>query len=302
MVFKMSKKISISCQALQYKYGDVEAIEIAAAAGFDGVDFNVEGYAFQPYPSKLDLPEDELEKYFGAVRDKAKECGIKIYQTHNLCGKLYNGDEEHDKKVLYWAERGLRINQILECPLTVIHPVSTFDFGPDVSDDFMHKTNQKMFGDIIPYAEKYGITVAPESFGICHGRGMHCADCFADPEKMMREYEDLPTENKAFCFDSGHTNCATQFGFMKPEEFVRYFGKRIKMLHLHDNDGLFDQHLVPRQGGTINWQEVFAALEEIGYDGYYNYEIGLRYGDSLKDAVMFLGKYLREFTDKCGNV
>ena len=44
------------------------------------------------------------------------------------------------------------------------------------------------------------------------------------------------------------------------------------------------------------------ALEEIGYDGYYNYEIGLRYGDSLKDAVNFLGKYLREFTEKHGRV
>lgn len=299
----MSKKISISCHALQCKYGDVEAIEIAAAAGFDGVDFNVEGYAFQPYPSKLDLPEDELEAYFGAVRDKAKECGIKIYQTHNLCGKSYNGNPENDKKVLYWAERGLRINQILECPLTVIHPTSSMVYGQDTPYEFLHSENQRMFADIIPYAEKYGVTIAMESFGVgSHTLGKSFPDMFADPEKMMREYEDMQTENKAFCFDSGHTNCATQFGFMKPEEFVRYFGKRIKMLHLHDNDGIRDQHLVPRQGGTINWPAVFEALEEIGYDGYYNYEIGLRYGDSLKDAVHFFGKYLREFTEKQGRV
>lgn len=299
----MSKKISISCHALQCKYGDVEAIEIAAAAGFDGVDFNVEGYAFQPYPSKLDLPEAELEEYFGRVRDKAKECGIKIYQTHNLCGKSYNGNPENDKKVLYWTERGLRINQILECPLTVIHPTSSMVYGKDTPYEFLHSENQRMFADIIPYAEKYGVTIAMESFGVgSHTLGKSFPDMFADHEKMMREYEALPTENKAFCFDSGHTNCATQFGYIKPEEFVRYFGNRIKMLHLHDNDGIRDQHLVPRQGGTIDWPAVFEALDEIGYDGYYNYEVGLRYGDSLKDAVMFLGKYLREFTDKCGKV
>lgn len=300
----MSKKISISCHALQCKYGDVEAIEIAAAAGFDGVDFNVEGYAFQPYPTKLDLPEDELEEYFGAVRKKADECGIKIYQTHNLCGKCYNGDPENDKKVLYWAERGLRINQILGCPLTVVHPIGISHYGgKDASYELVRKENQRMFADIIPYAEKYGITIAMESFGVgAHKTGEQYPDMFADPEKMMREYEDMKTENKAFCFDSGHTNCATQFGFMKPEEFVRYFGERIKMLHLHDNDGIHDQHLVPRQGGTIDWPAVFEALEEIGYDGYYNYEIGLRYGDSLKDAVNFLGKYLREFTEKQGRV
>jgi len=139
----MSKKISISCHALQCKYGDVEAIEIAAAAGFDGVDFNVVGYAFQPYPSKLDLPENELESYFGAVRDKAKECGIKIYQTHNLCGKCYNGDPENDKKVLYWAERGLRINQILECPLTVIHPIGSNHYGgKDAPYELIRSENQ----------------------------------------------------------------------------------------------------------------------------------------------------------------
>ncbi len=295
-------KISLSCHALQIKYGDVEAIKIAADAGFDGVDFNVEGYAFMPKGSPLDLPEGEFEEYFGTVRDTAKECGIEICQTHNLCGKLYNGDSEHDKKVLYFAERGLKANEVLGCKYTVIHPISTFDWGENTPYEVMHEVNQKMFSDIIPYAEKYGITIAPESFGVCSGRGMHCADCFADPQKMFREYEDLKTENKAFCFDSGHTNCGTQFGFLKPQEFIRLFGNQIKLLHLHDNDGIYDQHLVPRQGGKIEWQEVFEALEEIGFDGFYNYEVGLRYGDSLKDAIRFLAKYLREFTEKKGNI
>ena len=47
---------------------------------------------------------------------------------------------------------------------------------------------------------------------------------------------------------------------------------------------------------------VFKALDDIGYDGYYNYEIIYKFGDCLKDAIMLMGKFLREFTDKRGRL
>ena len=91
------------------------------------------------------------------------------------------------------------------------------------------------------------------------------------------------------------------YGFLPVPDFIRYFGNSIKMLHLHDNNGFTDQHLIPAQG-NIDWPAVFDALDEIGYDGYYNYELAPKYGDSLKDGIMFLGKLLREFTDKRGKI
>ena len=118
---------------------------------------------------------------------------------------------------------------------------------------------------------------------------------------MCYEYDSIKTEYKAFCLDSGHTNVAVGGGCLSVPDYIRYFGDRIKMLHLHDNDGVNDQHLIPGFG-YINWPAVFDALEEVGYDGYYNYELVLKFGDCLEDSVMFLGKFLRMFTDAKGRI
>jgi len=47
---------------------------------------------------------------------------------------------------------------------------------------------------------------------------------------------------------------------------------RIITVHLHDNDGSEDQHLVPG-GGTIDWQMVRSALDSSPYDGPLMFEV-----------------------------
>ena len=42
---------------------------------------------------------------------------------------------------------------------------------------------------------------------------------------------------------------------------IAHLGPRLVGVHLHDNDGLTDQHL-PVGVGTIEWQPVFAALKK----------------------------------------
>ena len=51
-------------------------------------------------------------------------------------------------------------------------------------------------------------------------------------------------------------------------------GSRIIALHLNDNDTLTDQHKIPKTG-TINWDDVLSALDEVGYRGTYNMELNL---------------------------
>ena len=103
--------------------------------------------------------------------------------------------------------------------------------------------------------------------------------------------------------DTGHTNDAIGGGFLSVPNFIRMFGKRIKVLHLHDNNGTYDQHLPPLMGdpGAVNWPDVFDALDEINYKGVYNFELQLvRYYYALPEAIQFLGKFLRRFVDDRG--
>ena len=76
------------------------------------------------------------------------------------------------------------------------------------------------------------------------------------------------------------------------------YGKEITVLHLNDNDTLTDQHKMPLSG-SMNWNDIFDALDEIGYDGIYNMELNLAfYGSELVvDTAQFAVKVLRRFLD-----
>lgn len=113
----------------------------------------------------------------------------------------------------------------------------------------------------------------------------------------------LDTKNKMLCMDTGHTHKAhcVKPSVLDTVDAIRYLGKDIKLLHLNDNNGYFDQHLPPCYAGSelgLVWKNVFAALDEIGYDGVCNFELTLgHYGKVLNETVAFLGKYLRRVAD-----
>ncbi|MBE5731854.1 MAG: sugar phosphate isomerase/epimerase [Clostridiales bacterium] len=60
----------------------------------------------------------------------------------------------------------------------------------------------------------------------------------------------------------------------KTEHAIRVLGDRIKTTHISDYDHVNERHWMPGEG-DINWQEVIKALDECGYNGVWNYELGL---------------------------
>ena len=96
------------------------------------------------------------------------------------------------------------------------------------------------------------------------------------------------------CIDTGHVNSVRKFENHSVGDFIREFGKNVVCLHMHDNDGFSDQHL-PLYSGTVDWNDVFDALDSVGFDGIYNLEIDLnRYGKGFEpDAAEFVVKLLR---------
>ena len=104
------------------------------------------------------------------------------------------------------------------------------------------------------------------------------------------------------CLDTGHTNKAYSIGGRDGErvpdviETIHLFRSDIKVLHLNDNNGFTDQHLPPmlKMEGGVKWNEVYAALDDVGYKGIYNFELSLvNFGAGMEDFVRFLGTYLR---------
>ena len=89
------------------------------------------------------------------------------------------------------------------------------------------------------------------------------------PIKGYLDYvlEHIHNDNVGICFDAGH--CHAHF----EDEFNwDLFQDRIFAVHLHDNDGTEDQHLLPFDG-TVPWEKDIEKLVSANYEGYITLEI-----------------------------
>ena len=111
----------------------------------------------------------------------------------------------------------------------------------------------KRLKEIVDYADSLNIKVAFENTKI----------------KGYLEYvlDNIKNDNVGLCYDSGH--CHAHF---KDDFDFNKFKNRIFAIHLHDNDGTKDQHLLPFDG-TIDWDYVINELKDNNYEGHTTLEI-----------------------------
>ena len=95
-------------------------------------------------------------------------------------------------------------------------------------------------------------------------------------DEILYVIESVGSEKYGICLDTGHLNL-TKPGSHR--EFILKAGSLLSALHVADNEGEYDQHIVPFGRGNVDFFEVIDALREVGYSGIFNYEIG---GDSGK--------------------
>ena len=303
-------KIGISTYPLQQYYGNKEALRVAKQCGADAVDYNLCHEDYRNENSPYSKSEAEFVEYFTNLRKYAESIGLIINQTHGRLPGLKN-EKEHDDALIENARLDCYATSLLGASTCVIHAVTTM-FHMEESPEFMHELNLRQFGSILPFAKQYNVKVATETFGDVHG-GAKC-DFFGNNCEFIKSYnltkERFPEYADYFtvCMDTGHTNKATKFNNNPlPPQAIREIGSDITVLHLNDNTTDGDQHLIPFLGtkgwkipGTINWDETFDALDEIGYNGVYNMELELvRYGDEVMDYVVRLAvAALRNFISK----
>lgn len=82
-------------------------------------------------------------------------------------------------------------------------------------------------------------------------------------------------EKLGICLDIGHLHRANFHGHthQTSREFVEKAGSRLKALHIQDNHGENDDHLLPFTVNGLDWRMLMQALEESGYDRLFNLEI-----------------------------
>ena len=116
-----------------------------------------------------------------------------------------------------------------------------------------NKIGLKRFQEIADYAQELGIKIAFENTKI----------------KGYQEYilKNIKNDNVGICLDSGHLHA-----HFKDELNFDLFKDKIFCVHLHDNHGEKDEHLIPFEG-TINWIWLMNKLIECNYKGPVTMEL-----------------------------
>ena len=276
------KKISLSILDLQENFGDRRAIEIAVELGLDGIDFDLLSHSVNNEDDIYRLGADKVREYYSSLRDFAEEKGIKIVQTH---GRLigYGSTPEGNELFIKNSELDMVATAALGAKYSVFHTPAINHIG-DRPDNELYQILTDLCVSILPFAKREGVSVALETHGTA--KKYKKMEFFGVPEHLIegirRIKEASPYgDHVCVCVDTGHTNLATKMGYPSVGDVIRQLGPLVKVLHLHDNNGLLDQHKMPLTG-DLDWKDIIAALDEIGFDGYYNLETMLRhFGDEL---------------------
>lgn len=125
-----------------------------------------------------------------------------------------------------------------------------------------------------PFACQRGVRIALEN--LTDGN-------FATVRQVLGEY---PPEFVGLCYDSGHGNI-TGDGLEQLEPVK----DRLISLHLHDNDGIGDDHL-PLFAATVDWLKLAGIIARSSYTEMVSLEVSMRHVNS-EDEMVFL-KHCRD--------
>lgn len=130
-----------------------------------------------------------------------------------------------------------------------------FAFNNGIEDVVMHITSTAC----PPPINTHGIIFIKELLEKCEDMGINlCLENLRRLDYLQFLYENCNSKHLAFCYDSGHANAFTHNLLDFPWE---KFASKLRCVHLHDNNGIDDQHLLPFDG-NIQWAEVANKINQ----------------------------------------
>lgn len=120
---------------------------------------------------------------------------------------------------------------------------------------------------IADYIRDKDITICLENLRLLSPEQKYIIDQNADD--LLYIIDRVGSPRFGICLDTGHLNLMEKDHY----KFILKAGKKLKALHIADNEGFIDQHMMPFTKGNVDFQEVVRGLREVDYKGLFNLEI-----------------------------
>lgn len=252
--------------------------------GFSCVDFSLNSYLKNTdiYKNKINpffaQSVDELKAYFEPHVEAAAKAGIRIHQMHMPYPHYIpkGTDEVNDFLLNQMGPKSMEICNFMGCKYIVVHGLKLLEYVGSEEEEW--RKTKECLDKVFPLAEKYGITICFENIYVGHGahivEGPGC-DATKAAGRIDEVNKEYGAEVMGFCFDTGHANLVG----LDFESFLTTLGHRLKVLHMHDNDGVRDLHQLPfvytrtrENVASTDWDGFIRAMRKIEFKGVLNFE------------------------------
>lgn len=226
------------------------------ATGFSHIDLSVYQviYPGSPWIADGDRWKEEIDD----CRRIAERDGLDFCQAHSPEGERFE-DAEKKEAMIRATRRSLEACSMLGIPHTVFHaqPVKN-----GTREDFAKKNIEflKLFADD---TEKYGVDILIENSASAWNPEYY----LMYGQEMAEFVERAGIPRLYINWDIGHGNVQ---GVNQYTE-ITAMGDRLHALHVQDNYGDRDSHMMP-MAGTVNFDQVMKGLIDIGYRGDFTFE------------------------------
>lgn len=174
---------------------------------------------------------------------------------------------------------GIDAAALMKIPLAVVHPIAWYSSEVKYGD--WVRANMAFLTPIVKYAEEKGIKICIENMPSeketpeNHLYGSCALNISALAGKL----------GAGICWDVGHANIS---GYKQSEQMKILDGK-LDVLHIHDNDGKKDSHLLPFRG-TVDWEDVAFGMRCCHFEGILDVEVSAWALDGAKEIREQFGR------------
>ena len=272
-------ELCIQTGGLIERYGIDKTCQIISRAGFTAVEIQLDhawhsGNVYNgvlPKNNIFDKSIAEIVDFYKNDIKTLKKYGLKPLQAHAPFPSYVFENPSVLDYAINTYKKCIEYCNILGVKNLVIHGISR-PRGCKLTYEQIHDLNVKLYSSLIPSLEGTSVTVCLENLFTMSGNDVIEGIC-SDPyeavdyiDKFNKMCKD-GKEHFGLCLDVGHLHLIRG----EITQYVGILGNRIKCTHTHDNNGEYDEHLVP-YAGTLPWDMFIKAFKSINYEGYFSYE------------------------------
>ena len=272
-------KVGVQSAGWYSKNDPMGSFRYIKECGFESIDFNIDHYLSTAklvkegvYPSFFDQSIEDILAFFTPLKEASEATGVEIGQMHAPFPVWFKDLDEVNDYIFMALDKCFAVAEYLNCPAIVVHPVNRS------TKEKEWDTNLMIYRRLIPVIKKYkGVKICLENiFSRCPGRIIEGRLAnVADACRMIDILnEEAGGDYFGFCLDVGHANLTNR----NIKEYVKELGKRLTILHIHDNSGHEDLHMIPYSylatpsSHVCDWNGFVEGLKEIGYPGVIAFE------------------------------